>query len=216
MRDGFRFRVAGWAGRLVLNALFRTVTYEVRNVEPVERLRASRQPCIFALWHGRLLPAMYLHRGQGITALVSRSEDGEYIARLLHHWGYDTIRGSSSRGASTALRTMLRLARSGRTIAVTPDGPRGPKQKLKPGVLAAAQASGLPVVPVATSADRAWWFESWDRFLVPKPFSRVRVEYGEPQVVPRTAGPAELKAMEQRLEDELNRLVESVDAWPSD
>ncbi len=211
MRAELQNRVVGRAGHLALDLLFRTISFDIVGGEHVERLREAGSACIYALWHGRLLPAMFHHRGQGVTALVSRSRDGEYIARVLEHWGYATVRGSSSRGGSTALRAIIRAARSGNAIAVTPDGPRGPRHKLKPGVLAAAQATGLPLVPVATGADRAWWFESWDRFLVPKPFSRVRIAYGEPQLVPRGAGPEEIRAGAERLERELNRLVGVVD-----
>lgn len=211
MREGFRYRVGGRAGALVLDGLFRTVSYDLLDAGHVEGLRARGRPCILVVWHGRLLPSAYLHRHQGIVGLVSRSRDGEYIARVLRRWGYETVRGSSSRGGSAALRELVRLARAGRTIALTPDGPRGPRQKLKPGALAAAQATGLPVVPVAAGADRGWWIESWDRFLVPKPFARVRVAYGAPHVVPREAGPPELEACQRRLEEELNRLVEVVD-----
>jgi len=211
MRDGLRFRAAGRVGGWILDALFRTATFEVLGEENYAPLRDRGTPCLMVIWHGRLLPAGYYHRGRGMVGLISRSEDGEYIARVLRRWGYDAVRGSSSRGGVPALREIVRLARSGRTIAVTPDGPRGPRQKLKPGVLAAARATGLPLVPVAAGADRAWWFESWDRFLVPKPFARIRVAYGSPFEVPRDAEPAEVEAIGRRLEAELNRLMDVVD-----
>ena len=211
MRDGLRFRLAGSVGGRVLDGLFRTATFDVIGEENYAPLRDRGTPCFMVIWHGRLLPAGYYHRGRGMVGLISRSEDGEYIARVLRRWGYDAVRGSSSRGGVPALREIVRLARSGRTIAITPDGPRGPRQKLKPGVLAAARATGLPMVPVAAGADRAWWFESWDRFLVPKPFARIRVAYGSPFEVPRDAGPEEIEAIGRRLEAELNRLVEVVD-----
>ena len=211
MRDGLRFRLAGSVGGCVLDALFRTATFDVIGEENYAPVRDRGTPCFMVIWHGRLLPAGYYHRGRGMVGLISRSEDGEYIARVLRRWGYGAVRGSSSRGGMPALREIVRLARSGRTIAITPDGPRGPRQKLKPGVLAAARATGLPMVPVAAGADRAWWFESWDRFLVPKPFARIRVAYGPPLEVPRDAGPEEIEAIGRRLEAELNRLVEVVD-----
>jgi lysophospholipid acyltransferase (LPLAT)-like uncharacterized protein len=211
MRDGLRFRLAGSVGGCVLDALFRTATFDVIGEENYAPVRDRGTPCFMVIWHGRLLPAGYYHRGRGMVGLISRSEDGEYIARVLRRWGYDAVRGSSSRGGMPALREIVRLARSGRTIAITPDGPRGPRQKLKPGVLAAARATGLPMVPVAAGADRAWWFESWDRFLVPKPFARIRVAYGSPFEVPRDAGPEEIEAIGRRLEAELNRLLEVVD-----
>ena len=211
MRDGLRFRLAGSVGGRVLDGLFRTATFDVIGEENYAPVRDRGTPCFMVIWHGRLLPAGYYHRGRGMVGLISRSEDGEYIARVLRRWGYDAVRGSSSRGGMPALREIVRLARSGRTIAITPDGPRGPRQKLKPGVLAAARATGLPMVPVAAGADRAWWFESWDRFLVPQPFARIRVAYGAPYEVPRDADEAELERRARVIEAELNRLVDTVD-----
>jgi lysophospholipid acyltransferase (LPLAT)-like uncharacterized protein len=106
---------------------------------------------------------------------------------------------------------MVRQARRGHSLCVTPDGPRGPRQKFKPGALLAAQVAGLPVVPCASGTRRAWWIEGWDRFLVPKPFSRVRIAYGEPVTIPRNAGRDELDAFAVEIERELGRLMAWVD-----
>ncbi|HEX6939615.1 MAG TPA: lysophospholipid acyltransferase family protein [Longimicrobiales bacterium] len=211
MRDGLWFRTAGWAGSVVLDALFGSATFEVVDDAHYAPIRERGEPCIFVTWHGRLLPAVYHRRHEGITALVSRSKDGEYIARVLRHWGYETVRGSSSRGGARAVRELVRAARAGRSLAISPDGPRGPRQKMKPGALAVAQATGMPVVPIAAGTDRAWWVEGWDRFLVPKPFARIRVAYGVPQFVPRNADAAEVAALARCLEAELDRLLEVVD-----
>lgn len=210
-RRGARFWLAGVAGRLVLGALFRTVRFESSGEEHFRPLVEAGRPFIFVLWHGRLLPLAYRHRGEGHVGLVSRSEDGEYIARVLEGWGFGTVRGSSSRGGSAALRELVRHLRAGRTLALTPDGPRGPRQRMKLGALVAAQLANVPLVPVAAGARRAWWFEGWDRFLVPKPFARVRIAYGPPHEVPRTADPEELQERALRLEAELNRLLDEVD-----
>jgi len=211
MRTSIQYAVAGVAGHWLLSGLLSTVRFEARGNDVVERLRAEGKPHIIVAWHGRLLPLAYLHRGRGIVALVSRSRDGEYITRVLEHWGYLTSRGSSSRGGAEALRELLYHARAGRTIAFTPDGPRGPRQKMKPGALVAAQRTGLPIVPMAAGTDRAWWFESWDRFMVPKPFSRVRVAYGEPVTIPRDLSAEEVEAAGAALEATLNGLLEEVD-----
>lgn len=216
MRTGLRYAVAGRLGGLVLDGLFRTTSIEFIGGEHYRRFYEGREPCLLILWHGRLLPAAYYHRNHGLVALVSRSADGEYITRVLEHWRYRTIRGSSSRGGSSAYREILRHAKAGRMITLTPDGPRGPRQKLKPGALAAAQRTGLPIVPVASGADRAWWFESWDRFLVPRPFARIRIAYGEPVTIARDADPDTVRTTVRSLEADLNRLVELVDAFGAD
>ena len=212
MRRGLRYRVASAAGRVVLDSLLATARFEVSGAEHHRQFTARGQPVIYVLWHGRLLPLTYLHRGQGIAALISRSADGEYIAQLVERWGYITVRGSSSRGGGAALRELVRQARAGRCLAITPDGPRGPRQQLKDGVLVAGQLTGLPLIPTTASANRAWWVEGWDRFLVPRAFARVRVAYGPPVRVPRDAGEQELAALRGSLEVELNRLTAEVDA----
>ena len=212
MRGELRYRVASGLGRAVLDALLATARFEVSGAEHHRQFTAHGQPVIFVLWHGRLLPLAHLHRGEGIAALISRSRDGEYLARLLERWGFVPVRGSSSRGGSTALREMVRQARAGRCLAITPDGPRGPRQRLKEGVLVAGQLTGLPLIPVTASASRAWWVGGWDRFLIPRAFARIRVVYGPPVRVPRDAGAEELAALRLSLEEELNRLTAEVDA----
>lgn len=206
-----RHRVAGRTARLIIDALLATVRFRVEGRERYTELVAGGESVIFALWHGRLLPLTYYHRGGRIAALISRSGDGEYIARVVEGWGYRTARGSSSRGGGAALREMVRLAREGWSLAVTPDGPRGPRQRLNPGVITAAQLTGLPIVPLSAGCSRAWWPGSWDRFCVPKPFSTVRVLYGDPVRVPREAGGAELARHARDLEAQLNAMTEEAD-----
>ncbi|MFW5950934.1 MAG: lysophospholipid acyltransferase family protein [Gemmatimonadota bacterium] len=210
--NGFRFRLAGTLGRWLADALMATVRFTARHPERYRRFRDAGEPVIFAVWHGRLLPLTYYHRHQNITAIISQSRDGEYIARLVEGWGYETARGSTSRGASRALRGLVKAARAGASLAITPDGPRGPRQKLQPGVITAAQLTGLPIIPLGCGASRAWWPGSWDRFCVPKPFARVEVMYGEPRYVPRGATPDELERLARELEADMNAMIEEADA----
>lgn len=166
-------------GKGVLSALARTWRYTVINEQALGRLRADRQPFIFALWHGHLLPLLWHHRGSNVAILISEHRDGELIARTAQWLGYGLVRGSTNRGAERALLSLVRELKSGREIAVTPDGPRGPARKFAPGALIAAQRSGAPILPIAASADRAWRLASWDRFVIPKPFARITVAYGD-------------------------------------
>ncbi len=212
MRRGLRYRVASGVGKVVLDSLLATARFEVKGAEHHQQFTAHGQPVIYVLWHGRLLPLAHLHRGQGIAALISRSADGEYLARLIERWGFVPVRGSSSRGGSAGLRELVRQARAGRCLAITPDGPRGPRQRLKEGVLVAGQLTGQPLIPATASASRAWWVGGWDRFLSPRAFARVQVAYGPPVRVPRDAGEQELAALRCALEEELNRLTAEVDA----
>lgn len=204
--------VAGLAGAHLVSAMLGTMRIRIEGERTDTPLVAAGQPVIYTLWHARLLPLTYMYRHQDITALISRSGDGEYIAQVVQRWGFDTARGSSSRGGSTGLRELVRAARSGHSLAITPDGPRGPKRKLKPGVLTIAQLSGSPLIPITGSATRAWWLEGWDRFLVPKPFSTLHVRYGAPVFVPRSLTEAELQHLEAQVEQTLNELTNLVDA----
>lgn len=215
-KDGLRYAIVARAGRAVFDLLFATVRFEVVGELDFRRRPATGPPCIFVLWHGRLLPLTYLHRRQGIATLISTSSDGEYIARVVRGWGYETARGSSTRHGAAGLRQLMRWAREGRSIAITPDGPRGPREVMKLGAVVAAQRTGLPMVPTVAGADRAWRFGSWDRFLVPKPFATVRVAYGEPIHVERDASGAMLEAYAREVQAALDRLVRLVDGEATD
>jgi lysophospholipid acyltransferase (LPLAT)-like uncharacterized protein len=212
MKSERHYWFAGTFGKHMLDALLRTVTFRVMTNEPHLELQAKGQRVIYTLWHGRLLPLTFFHRNHNIATLISQSSDGEYIARVVERWGYTPIRGSSSRGGSSALREMVKLARKGQSLAITPDGPRGPKQQLKPGVLMLAQLTGHLIIPMSASATRAWWVDArWDHFLVPKPFSKVYVRYAEPVAVPRDADESELSRIGTALQATLVRLTEETD-----
>lgn len=138
------------------------------------------RPIVYLLWHEALLPLLWHHRRQGVFIVVSENRDGQYLSDFARVLGYRSIRGSSSRGAARALLGAVRELQAGGSVAFTPDGPRGPRRELKPGVVAAAQRGGAVIVPVHARADRAWRLDSWDRFLIPKPGARVTVTYGRP------------------------------------
>jgi hypothetical protein len=212
MNDDFRYRAAGFTGRTLLNALLATVRYREENGDWVAARMRADKPIVFLLWHGRLLPLAHYHRGRHYVTMISQSADGEYIARVVEGWDYGVVRGSSSRGGSTGLRESIRHLRAGRSLAITPDGPRGPFQKMKPGALLAAQVTGTPVMPVAAGIDRAWSFGKWDRFLVPQPFANVCIRYDEPFEIPRATDADGLERLSTRAEDALNRVTARADA----
>jgi lysophospholipid acyltransferase (LPLAT)-like uncharacterized protein len=135
---------------------------------------------LFAFWHGRLLPLTYVHRNQGINVLVSSHRDGEYIARIIHGLGFGTSRGSSTRGGIRALRNLIQAGSRKHDIGIAPDGPRGPREKVQPGVVYLAKRLGLPVIPIGVSSRPSFRADSWDRFMVPMPFARCTIVYGEP------------------------------------
>jgi lysophospholipid acyltransferase (LPLAT)-like uncharacterized protein len=127
-----------------------------------------------------MLPLLFLHRDEGVSVLISEHRDGELIARIAESLGFRTVRGSTSRGAARALVGLTHELESGRDIAVTPDGPRGPARSFAPGALIAAQRAAAPVIVVGVSARPAWRLRTWDGFVIPKPFGRVTIAYSDP------------------------------------
>jgi lysophospholipid acyltransferase (LPLAT)-like uncharacterized protein len=189
----------------LIRGLRATVRLRFHGDERVREWERAGAHFILAFWHRHLLLMPYAYRGRRISVLVSQSKDGELIARTVAHLGIDSSRGSSSRGGIAGMRSLLRKAAEGWDIAFTPDGPRGPLREVQPGVILAAAATGLPIQPVAIAASRAKLLRSWDRFLVPLPFSKVHVVYGEPLTVERRGDLEQAAA-------ELKRRLEGVEA----
>lgn len=207
-----KFEVAGVLGMGMVSALFASTRLEREDAHHYLRFREDGTPVIFVFWHGQLLPLVHYHRHEGIVVLVSEHADGEYITRVIEHQGFRTVRGSSTRGGTRGLKALIRAAREGHDLALTPDGPQGPPHVFKPGALAAAQATGLPVIPLAVGSSSGWRFRSWDRFLIPRPLARIRIRYAPPVFVPRDADRAALEALGSTIEDTLNRMTSDLDA----
>lgn len=182
-------------------ALARTWRLDVDEAPELVRLRAARRPCLFAVWHRDLLAPLWQRRRQGITLLVSAHGDAECLAAAARGWGYGVVRGSSTRGGAAGLRGIVRALHAGRDGAVTPDGPRGPAEVVKPGLIVAAQRSRAAVIPVGVYASAAWPLASWDGLRIPRPGAHVRIVYGAPlHVAPgRAARAAACRELEQRL-----------------
>jgi len=165
-----------------MRLLAATWRYRVRGWEHVAAARATGRPIVYVLWHSRILPLLYHRRGEGMALLISRHRDGGYLTELSERWGYRVVRGSSRRGGEVGLLGLVRALERGAEVALTPDGPHGPAERMKPGALAAAQhANALVIAAGARASERgAWWIRSWDRFCIPKPFAAVEVVYGAP------------------------------------
>ncbi|MCX7718010.1 MAG: lysophospholipid acyltransferase family protein [Candidatus Sumerlaeaceae bacterium] len=188
------------------------LTWRIRLVNADGR---ERKPVLFAIWHGDMLAAaafFHLHL-PGVDVVASRSREGQLIERFVNLYGAGCIRGGSSRGQVEALREIMRSVRAGRAVVVAVDGPRGPLGVAKSGVLLASGRTGVPVVPGAVAADRAWRFRSWDRTMIPKPFARVEVRYGVPIQVSENASREEIEAMRLALEEQLHALHRPIGAY---
>jgi len=170
-------------GAALLGLLAATWRYKVRGWEHVEAAHGRRRPIVYVLWHSRILPLLYSRRGEGVALLISRHRDGGHLTELSERWGYRVVRGSSKRGGEAGLLGLVRHLRDGAEVALTPDGPRGPAERVKPGALAAAHYADALVIAAGARASSAWWLRSWDRFCIPKPFAAVEVVYSAPFTV---------------------------------
>lgn len=188
-----------------------TTRQRVLRADIPEKVHADGERFIYAFWHQRQVFFTWSHRNVSAAVLVSKSNDGEMIARTMDLSGIDAVRGSSSRGGAAAAREMVEILRSGRDVGITPDGPRGPAREVKEGAVRVAQLAGMPIVPIANALSNKFEVRSWDRFQVPLPFGRSVVIYGEPVRVGSGddlgAKAKELKAALDALTAEADRLV---------
>ena len=176
----------------MVRALGATLRMRITGTEVLAPSWAAKQPFIYAVWHGRMLMMPWinerLRRSDGArpaTVLASRSRDGDLVARYVGRFGLNVVRGSSSRGGAAALRALTAVVEDGDDVVIVPDGPRGPGERLQPGVVALAALTGAPIVPVSFSAWPARRLSTWDAFLVPAPFARAAVTFGTPLVIGR-------------------------------
>jgi lysophospholipid acyltransferase (LPLAT)-like uncharacterized protein len=175
-----------WAARLgalAVRALGLTWRVTRHGYEHVTAVRRARRTVVFTTWHGEMLPLLWGHRNERVHVLVSTHADGEIITRIAASLGFGAVRGSSNRGGARALLEMADVLSEGFDVAVTPDGPRGPRHSFAPGALVAAQRAGAPIIAARAVVDRAWRLRSWDRFVIPKPFARVTLLYSAPELV---------------------------------
>ena len=174
-------------------------------------MRTSRENALWSLWHETLLLGIWFYRWRRIHVMISASRDGERIAQATQHLGYSPVRGSTSKGSLGATRRLVAALRSGERTAITPDGPRGPRRRAQPGLVAAARLSGRPVVALGIGVGRCWRMRSWDRFAIPKPFSRVCYAYSDPIWVPREGGGSDAEYLAQ-IQREMDRMTEIAEA----
>lgn len=206
--DWLRVRTLPPLGHWAVRLLALSLSLRVVGEEHARPFWERGAPVIYAVWHGRVLMLPYLYGAtHRVHVLASRSADGELMARFVTRFGFETVRGSSSRGGTPALRRLARLLRQGREVAVVPDGPRGPRGVVQPGVIALGSLTGAPVLPLAFGAHPAWWLRSWDEFLIPKPFATGVVCFSRPLAVPSGADRLRREALRKELEGALAEIT---------
>jgi hypothetical protein len=207
-------RLARWLvafGFRFLQLWGRTLRYEIDDRAGIVG-RSVTENYIGALWHNRLLvfPLVlrrFFPQRQG-AALISASRDGDLLADAVQRFGYDVVRGSSSRLGASAILQLSEVLASHGDVVITPDGPRGPVYQLGPGIIFLAQKTGAPVLPMNMEYSSFWRIKSWDRFIVPRPFAKIRVIIGPPHRVTATSTPEEFEAERLRLQNAMMALVE--------
>lgn len=204
---GVRPKVLGGTAHGVVRLLASTVRMELVN-EP-----ADLSNSICSGWHGRSLLFANYYRNRGWWVIISQSNDGEIQTRIFRRFGYQIIRGSTGRGGVRAAIEGIRALKAGGTMAMTPDGPRGPSGVVQGGVMLMAHKSGARLYPVGVAASPRWLFKSWDRYMVPKPFARGVIMFGEPIVVPADADEAGIEACRLQFEAAIHAIEAEAEAY---
>lgn len=200
--------------QFVVNLLFRSYRIEaILGGEIAERIIESKTVCAPCYWHqhlilGNLFLRQWIERGFRAGYLISASVDGDVPSRIARSWGAEVIRGSANTTGALALRDMHGMFKRGVSVVSVADGPTGPKAVFKSGVVLMARVANVPLVPVACAADRAWYLNRWDDFMIPKPFARIVLAVGEPVAIPPRTPVDAMESYRKRMEDAVNTLCE--------
>jgi lysophospholipid acyltransferase (LPLAT)-like uncharacterized protein len=209
LRDRVLLWLIGWAGYLAISLIGPTLRVSISwEEEPSARDAIFEKPVIYSFWHRAVFPASWIWRRQKIAVMVSRSFDGEYIARIIEKLGFTAVRGSSSRGGAGALLGMESELEKGETVAFTIDGPRGPKYVAKPGPVTLSKISGRPMAPFYVALSNPWVLRTWDQFMIPKPFSRALVRLGRKIQVPADTDDSQMREYQVQLQAALERVTQ--------
>lgn len=204
-QDALRF-----AGNYVLfqlvEILCRTLRVNFINKDIVNDLERKNQNYILGFWHGTMLLPWYINKNKNFAGLTSKSKDGDLLAKILKKWNYTVLRGSSNEGGDIAMGLMIDFARTGYSIAITPDGPKGPPHKLKAGAVVSAKKAGVPLVLVGIGYKNKRYLGSWDSFQIPKFFTRANVIYSDPVYIKENLSREETSKIIDFCESKLNEL----------
>ncbi len=200
-------RIIGW---MILHIIGHTSLITFIDKQYPDEIHQQGGTILYALWHNRFLYFAWLYRGQGFAVPVSESKDGEYIAQMMQAFAMKPVRGSSSRGGLKAIAGLISILKKGIDAGITPDGPRGPKYTIQPGVFIAAQRSGAAIVPISYCAKKVIRLNSWDNFIIPLPFNHFVVQYGKPLYITTDTDRA---GFESKLYTEMMRITEATDSY---
>lgn len=201
LRQRILLWIISWANYLAIALIAPTLRYSISwEVPPSPPDATFEKPVIYCFWHRALFPSAWIWRKTGIAVMISRSFDGEYIARTLEQFGFVAVRGSSSRGGATALLGLKSQLDRGASVVFTIDGPRGPRFVAKPGPVPLSRASGKPMAAFYVALSNAWVLNTWDALMIPKPFSKALVRIGAKMQVPAEADDAQMADFHRKLQ----------------
>lgn len=203
--------LASYPGWLYLQFVARTNRFVVEGPHYHTLIKENKGTFIFSLWHSRVTLPIYHFRHRNLAVIVSRSKDGEFIAQIMKRFGMHATRGSASQHGSEGLLGLVHWLRNRGSAVVTPDGPRGPREIVQPGIVQLARLSAIPIIPICFSSTRHHRFSSWDRFMLPLPFGTIYMITGEPIVVPRKLDPTEFEEMRLRIERAMRETLARAD-----
>jgi lysophospholipid acyltransferase (LPLAT)-like uncharacterized protein len=209
LRERMLLWFISWTGYLAIALIGPTIRYSISwEEEPSQPGAIFEKPVIYSFWHRAVFPASWMWRKQRIAVMVSRSFDGEYIARIIERLGFVPVRGSSSRGGAGALLGMKTVLERGESVAFTIDGPRGPKYVVKPGPVGLSKVTSIPMAAFYVALGNSWVLQTWDDFMIPKPFSKALVRLSRKTIVPADADDTQMADCHAELQAALERVTE--------
>lgn len=203
LRKKVEFQLACKLGWILILLLGKSLKLKCDGLEHIKSLEGQGKTYLIALWHGRFLLPLFRFRHHNFVVLVSQHLDGEMIAQNLHRLGYSTVRGSSTRRGKESFYEMIRALTGGKIGVIIPDGPRGPRHRLKAGVTFMAMKAEVPILPMTFSANPGIALKSWDRFLIPKPFATAIIKIGPPIWIPAESNARDLVRLSRKVERDM-------------
>lgn len=211
--QGLFIRSASFILFLLIYLISLTIKWEIKDQRSRRGNIDANQPLIYVFWHNRILPATWFFRNMAIVVMTSQSYDGEIIARLIQRFGYGASRGSATRGGSRSLREMASCLAGKMDVAFTIDGPKGPIYVAKPGAVQLAKLTNCPLLPVCQTTSKFFEVKSWDRFRIPKPFSKGLIAFEDPIYVTRDSSQEEVEKRQAELQAALDKLHLESEQW---
>ena len=215
--EKIKYFLAGVLGAIFIRLLFSTVSIKEIPDDYSRKLKRQGKCVIYAVWHAHLLIPVYVCRNLGIKGLISQHSDGEYLAQIVQWLGFDVARGSTTRGGAKALLSMIKkIKEDAVSLAITPDGPKGPRFVAQSGAIILGQKTGFPIIPVSLGLTNYWELPSWDRFRIPKPFSKATIIYEDPIIIPPKLEKSEIEVYRKLLEKALIKLGNEAESMVAD